>query len=152
VLKHDQKTFFWNFFTDRFGSNPTTPYMWNALPLFGFLLPSPMWSLKRDDAVVLLSRLPPEVEYFSFTTFALFMPSRGLPFSSLADSVNNLNINTTASTGTDDGGLFAHVVCTNALTFASVQASLVKSGLPSTAINLVALPSGSEYGLFDRYM
>ena len=39
-------TFFWSLFTDKFGSNPNTPYMWNALPAFGFLLPSPMWNLR----------------------------------------------------------------------------------------------------------
>jgi hypothetical protein len=119
--------------------------MWNALPLFGYLFPSPMWSLKRDDAVVLLSRLPPDVEYFSFTTFALFMPSRGLPFSSLGDSVNNLNIKTTES------GLFAHVTAANAETFSMVKQALVDSGLSASAINLVALPTGSEYGIFDEW-
>ena len=66
--------------------------MWSALPLIGFLLPSPMWNLGEKDAVVLLARKPPTVEYFSFTTFALFMPGRGLTFSSLGDSVNSHNI------------------------------------------------------------
>ena len=45
ALRRDRDTFFWSLFTDIFGSNPNTPYMWNALPLLGFLLPSPMWSL-----------------------------------------------------------------------------------------------------------
>jgi len=38
----DRDTFFWKLFTDKFGANPNTPYMWSALPLLGFLLPSPM--------------------------------------------------------------------------------------------------------------
>ena len=95
--------------------------MWNALPLIGFLLPSPMWSLGRHDAVVLIGRRPPAVEYFSFTTFALFTPRRGgplLPFSSLGDSFNHLNLRTT------EYGLFAHVVTGSAATYARVQATL----------------------------
>ena len=42
AFKRDRDTFFWSLFTDKFGSNPNTPYMWNSLPLLGFLLPSPM--------------------------------------------------------------------------------------------------------------
>jgi len=142
-LLRDRDTFFWNLFTDKFGANPNTPYMWSALPLIGFLLPSPMWNLGEHDAVVLLARVPPAVEYFSFTTFALFMPRRGkplLPFSSLGDSVNNLNIK-------HHDGLFAHVVTANARTFRLVEAALAEAGLPSSAINLRAVPSG--LGLFD---
>ena len=142
-LRRDRDTLFWSFFTDKFGANPNTPYMWSALPLVGFLLPSPMWSLGRRDAVVLLSRLPPAVEYFSFTTFALFSPRRGkpiLPFASLGDSVNNANIR-------HADGLFAHVVTANRQTFELIRAALVGSGLPASAINLLAVPS--ELGLFD---
>ena len=140
-LKRDRDTFFWSLFTDKFGSNPNTPYMWNALPAFGFLLPSPIWNLRKHDAVVLLSRLPPKVEYFSLTTFALWMPKRGLPFSSLGDSVNNLNIKHTSN------GLFTHVVTSNILTFDLIRATLVASGLPENAINHAAVPS--DLGLFD---
>ena len=110
MLKRDRDTFFWSLFTDKFGSNPNTPYMWLAFPLLGFLLPSPMWRLGAHDAIVLLSRVPPATTYFSFTSFALFMPRRGLPFSSLGDSVNNLNIRA------DEHGLFAHVLTANGRT------------------------------------
>lgn len=140
----DRDTLFWKLFTDKFGANPNTPYMWSALPLVGFLLPSPMWNLGRDDAVVLLARVPPRVEYFSFTTFALFMPRRKpkpiLPFASLGDSVNSANVK-------HANGLFAHVVTANQRTFELVSAALVESGLPESAINLLAVPS--ELGLFD---
>ena len=40
--------------------------------------------------MVLIAREPPNVEYFSFTSFALWVPRKGLQFSSLADSVNQL--------------------------------------------------------------
>eukprot|EP00435_Cladocopium_sp_Y103_P059016 s1075_g21.t1 len=56
-MLRDRDTFFWccgekgemlrSLFTDHFGSNPNTPYMWLALPAFGFFLPSPMWHMKR---------------------------------------------------------------------------------------------------------
>lgn len=98
---------FWWRFADNFGANPNTPYMFNALPLLGFLLPSPVWSLGAKDAVVLLARLPPHCEYFSFTTYAMFMPRYPpLPFASLGDSINHANIKHV-------GGLFAHVVTAN---------------------------------------
>ena len=77
VLKRDRDTFFWSLFSDQFGSNPNTPYMWYAMPYAGWLLPTMAWTLTEDDAVVLLARRPPTVEYFSFTTFALFIPGRG---------------------------------------------------------------------------
>eukprot|EP00438_Fugacium_kawagutii_P034944 Skav211764 [mRNA] locus=scaffold674:307031:312699:+ [translate_table: standard] len=48
-MLRDRDTFFWSLFTDHFGSNPNTPYMWLALPAFGFFLPSPMWHMKRQD-------------------------------------------------------------------------------------------------------
>lgn len=115
--------------------------MWNALPLMGFGLPSPMWNLGQRDAVVLLSRLPPPAEYFSFTSFALFVPGRGLPFASLGDSVNNKNIRHTPD------GLFAHVVTGNRRTAALVRAALTASGVPQDAINLVPVPD--RLGLFD---
>lgn len=143
-LLRDRDTTFWKMFTDKFGANPNTPYMWSALPLIGFLLPSPMWNLGKQDAVVLLARKPPSVEYFSFTTFALFMPRRSapiLPFSSLGDSTNNANIKH------DANGLFAHVVTSNKRTFELVTKALLKCGLPESAINLVAVPS--KLGLFD---
>lgn len=140
----DRDTLFWKLFTDKFGANPNTPYMWSAMPLIGFLLPSPMWNLGRNDAIVLLARVPPSVEYFSFTTFALFMPRRKpqpiLPFASLGDSVNSANIK-------HADGLFAHVVTANQKSFDLISAGLVASGLPASAINLVAVPS--KLGLFD---
>jgi len=101
VLKRDRDTLFWSRFSDAFGSNPNTPYMYVTLPLFGFLLSSPMWHMERKDAAVLISRKPPEVEYFSYTTFSLWKPKTGLPFASLGDSVNNLNIHHA------DDGIFA---------------------------------------------
>ena len=147
ALRRDRDTTFWSLFTDVFGSNPNTPYMWNALPLLGFLLPSPMWSLGREDAVVLICRVPPKVDYFSFTTFALFVPRRLggqplLPFSSLGDSVNNLNVKAT------EDGLFAHVVASSRRTYELVEQALVSSGLPASAINLAVVPA--ELGLLDE--
>ncbi|CAJ1431126.1 unnamed protein product [Effrenium voratum] len=143
-LLRDRDTFFWSLFTDHFGSNPNTPYMWMALPAFGFLLPSPMWHVQPQDAVVLLARRPPEVEYFSFTSFALWVPRRGLQFSSLGDSVNNLNLKETQD------HIFAHVLTASNRTFTLVEEALVKSGLPKSAINLAVIPSDVG-GLFQDW-
>eukprot|EP00913_Durusdinium_trenchii_P029779 g27905.t1 len=123
------------------GGNPNTPYMWLALPAFGLFLPSPMWHMKRQDAVVLIARRPPSVEYFSFTSFALWVPRRGLQFSSLGDSVNNLKLSSNKNLQQTEEGLFAHVLTASQTTYNLVEEALVKSGLPKTAINLLKMPS-----------
>ena len=95
-LNWSDDTFLWNWFSEKFGSNPNTPYMYNVLPLLGCwfpsFLPSPMWRLKHHDAVVLLAKQPPDVDYFSFTTFCLWNWKRGFVFGSLGDSVNSQTI------------------------------------------------------------
>ena len=58
--------------------------MFQVLPLWGFLFPSPIYHIRQQDAVVTLARRPPEVEYFSFTTFAAWLPGREVPVRSLA--------------------------------------------------------------------
>ena len=50
--------------------------MFQVMPLWGFLFPSPIYHIRQQDAVVTLARRPPEVEYFSFTTFAAWLPGR----------------------------------------------------------------------------
>ncbi|CAK0795980.1 unnamed protein product, partial [Prorocentrum cordatum] len=68
-LRRDRDTTLWALLADHFGSNPSTPYMFNVLPLWGFLLPSPIYHIRR--------RVP-------------------VPFSSLGDSVNSFNIKASA--------------------------------------------------------
>ena len=53
--------------------------MFQVMPLWGFLFPSPIYHIRQQDAVVTLARRPPEVEYFSFTTFAAWLPGREVP-------------------------------------------------------------------------
>jgi len=136
TFKRDRDMLFWWRFADNFGANPNTPYMFNALPLLGFALPSPIWSLGAEDAVVLLARVPPRCEYYSFTTYAMFRPQHPpLTFASLGDSINHANIRRTTV------GLFAHVVTANQRTYDLVERALIASGLPATAINLAAVPA-----------
>uniref|UniRef100_A0A7S3TTK8 Uncharacterized protein n=1 Tax=Emiliania huxleyi TaxID=2903 RepID=A0A7S3TTK8_EMIHU len=134
-LKRDRDTAGWSLLADHFGSNPNTPYMFTVLPFLGFALPSPIMHVRQRDAVVLLARRPPSAEYFSFTTFAAWTPRRGVVFGSLADSVNHLSLNASAS------GLFAHIVTSNRRTYSLVERALVASGLPAAAINLVVIPA-----------
>ena len=58
--------------------------MFQVMPLWGFLFPSPIYHIRQQDAVVTLARRPPEVEYFSFTTFAAWLPGREVPVRSPA--------------------------------------------------------------------
>ena len=142
ALQHTRKTLFWNNFEAKFGSNPNTPYMYNTLPLFSKLFPllSPMWNIyDHKDAVVLISKIPPPSQYFSFTFFALWiadMGRKGLPFASLGDSLNSYNINYDTNTN-----LFAYIVTSNKHTANLVEESLIMSGLPKSAINVVPIPT-----------
>ena len=136
-LKRDRDTFFFKLFADAFGANPSTPYMWTALPLLRWLLPCPLWHVRRHDAVVLLARVPPPLEYFSLTTFAFWTPTRGAVFGSLGDAVNHLNVKR------DADGLFAHVVAADADTCARARARAARSrNIPLTYIppSLLSLP------------
>jgi hypothetical protein len=163
-----QNTFLWNWFGEKFGSNPNTPYMYNVLPILGrwlpSFLPSPMWRLRHHDAVVLLAKQPPSVDYFSFTTFCLWSKKRGFVFASLGDSVNSQTIrvdnNTNTNTNTkaqhnNNGGLFAHVVLTQSSrhTLTHIQELLVESGLSADAIHVAVVPDelidNDSYAFFE---
>mmetsp|Transcript_423 Transcript_423/g.1085 ORF Transcript_423/g.1085 Transcript_423/m.1085 type:complete len:953 (+) Transcript_423:294-3152(+) len=150
ALQHDAKTVFWNHFADRFGSNPSTPYMYSTLPLFGSVLPllSPMWNLRDPkDAVVLIARVPPKCDYFGLTTFALWVADGrpGIPFSSLGDSLNNYHDTTPVSSSSGgseapSSGLFAHVVTANSKTASLLTDALAESGISRSAIHVVQIP------------
>lgn len=146
ALQHSLRTLFWGLFETKFGSNPHTPYMYNTLPLVRgwFPLLSPMWNVYDPrDAVVLVSRIP-EAEYFSFTFFALWIADgrTGFPFASLGDSLNHRALRR-AGDGEfpGGGGCFAHVVTASSETARLVSEALVRSGLPASAINVVAIPA-----------
>jgi len=142
VLKWDMDTFLWNHFAEKFGSNPSTPYMYSTLPLLlGGFLPSPMWSLQPHDAVVLLFKKPPAVDYFSFTTFCLASWKRGFVFASLGDSLNSHSSKMVDASSHDT--VFAHVVVTegSVQTLESIQASLQQSGINQTAIHVAVIPN-----------
>ena len=155
-LNWSDDTFLWNWFSEKFGSNPNTPYMYNVLPLLGCwfpsFLPSPMWRLKHHDAVVLLAKQPPDVDYFSFTTFCLWSWKRGFVFGSLGDSVNSQTIRVDAAKGR---GLFAHVVVTESSkqTLTNIQQLLVESGLSADSIHVAVVPNelidDDSYAFFE---
>ena len=150
-LQWDQRTLLWNYFAEKFGSNPSTPYMYSVLPLWGFLpLPSPMWRLRHHEAVVLLTKHPPTVDYFSVTTFCLWSRRRGFVFASLGDSVNSQTVRHDPR-----NGVFAHVVVTehSQSTLESIQQALVKSGIDLSAIHVAVVPNAlidqDQWGLFE---
>lgn len=138
VLNWDQDTFLWNRLAAKFGINPNTPYMYNILTLSG-LFPSPIWRLQHHDAVVLLFQRPPPVEYFSFTTFCLGSPKRGLVFASLGDSLNSHS----PMMRKTNLKIFAHVVVTESShpTLLKIKDSLMNSGVSKDAIHVAVVPN-----------
>jgi hypothetical protein len=97
-----------------YGNNPTTKYLTYFVPpapgrkvpeLFSKITvalgmsqnTSAFWNLGPDEAVVFVGRTPPECQYFSYDHYLLARTYGNEPrwlFANLADTVNNLVINT----------------------------------------------------------
>ncbi len=96
-----------------YGNNPSTKYLTYFVPSApGHKIPelysniastlgisnlSPIWNLGPDEAVVFVGRTPPECRYFSFDPYVMSRTYGNEPrwiFANIADTVNNLVINT----------------------------------------------------------
>ena len=108
------------------GNNPTTKYLTYFVPpapghkvpeLFSQIATtlgvsanlSPFWNLGPDEAVIFVGRTPPECRYFSYDHYIVDRTygneTRWL-FANLADTVNNLVINTEGTPNGSSGNPF----------------------------------------------
>ncbi len=101
-----------------YGNNPSTRYLTCFVPPApGYKVPglfaqialgkstgvSAFWNIRQDEAIVFVGRTPPECRYFSYDHYLLsrtYGNETRWIFANLADTVNNLVINTE---GTPDG-------------------------------------------------
>ncbi len=121
------------------------------------------YKLRQDEAIILITSLPPRCKYYSFINYIMFTQQKpdkdytrekgffsvgneeiGLYhpiFGSIGDSVNFLNIRTR------DGENFASravmVISSNQTVTADVLPVLEKAGYPQSKVNLMTIPAGT---------
>jgi hypothetical protein len=150
---------------DCFGNNPTSPYGFYCLPPAPGASPvdsplqticpegtRPTWSLREDEAVVLLGRTPPRARYFGYRSYVY---SRTLPdgvrkalFASLGDTLNPLTI-ATSGTPCAKGALagvaafdadVAIVTTADARLDTILRRELTATGVPESIVNTDVVP------------
>jgi hypothetical protein len=148
-----------------YGNNPSTRYLSYFVPpapgqkipdLFvkiatalGMRLNSTaLWNLRPDEAVVFVGRTPPECRYFSYD-HSLMSRTYGNDtrwiFANIADTVNNLDINTEGTPNGSAGNPFNKT--TMIITTADrgidqrIRAAALSSGYPNGIFNTQVLPS-----------
>jgi len=128
---------FESFQSNSFGANPGNPYMVYKDP--SSMIPIlPVFGMDEGKAIVFIGCTPPEVEYFSWRSYA-GIEGTHLVFASLGDSLNNLVIKTTGGDGDTHSRATAVVTAADHGVFDEVTAALNKSGFPASAVNLDAV-------------
>jgi hypothetical protein len=141
-----------------YGNNPSTKYLTYFVPSApGHKIPelysniastlgisnlSPIWNLGSDEAVVFVGRTPPECRYFSFDPNLMsrtYGNETRWIFANIADTVNNLVINTE---GTPNGSVG------NPFNQTTVMIITADRGIDQR-IRAAALSSGYSEGIFN---
>jgi hypothetical protein len=150
------------------GNNPASPYLAPRLPMgpgepnpgFPLVTDAPInpqnrglyleYRLRPDEAVVLVGKAPPQVDYFSFRSYLLrrYVPWEGKHeriFASLGDSLNNMTI---ATAGTPNGGAgnpfnqtMMIISTADKGTDARIRAAAGAAGYDNGVINTEVIPS-----------
>lgn len=151
-----------------FGNNAGSAYtIFNMPDAPGQTVPNPYFSpegwtykLRADEAIVLVTPLPPECKYYSFINYLMFTGQKagkdysavkgsftvgdeasGLYapiFGSVGDSVNMTNIKHTGSS--EFGGTAVILITANKTVEASVKSELTAAGFADEMINVMELP------------
>lgn len=138
------------------GNNPSSPYAAiHVPPAPGQTAPNETargdglassFRLRQDEAVVLLATKPPPARYFGFTPYLMTRDSgdggaRRSVFASLSETANNETLGL-------DGERLAIIVAGDVGTVDAAKGSLVASGYPDSAINVLGVdPSVFRFGL-----
>ena len=148
-----------------YGNNPSTKYLtYFVPPAPGHKVPelfskiavalgrsediSPFWNIRPDEAIVFVGKTPPECRYFSFDHYILSRTygteARWL-FANLADTVNNLTINTGGTPGGMAGNPFSQTTVIVATADRSIdqriRSAAISAGYPGDVLNTQVLPS-----------
>jgi len=106
------------------------------------------YSLRQDEAILIVGSTPPPMAYFSFQTFLLgrynpatagdFFKPYEATFAYLGDTVNSLTVQTTGSTPYNRP--MALISTGNGKTQEGIRAALRAAGYPNASINTETLP------------
>lgn len=148
-----------------YGNNPSTKYLtYFVPPAPGFKVPelfskiavalgmsenvSPFWNIRPDEAIVFVGRTPPECRYFSYDHYLLgrtYGNETRWIFANLADTVNNLDINTTGTPKGSAGNPFNQTTVIIASADKGIdqriQAAALSAGYSGDIFNTQVLPS-----------
>ncbi len=148
-----------------YGNNPTTKYLtYFVPPALGHIVPelfsritkalgmsqdtSAFWNLGPDEAVVFIGRTPPECRYFSFDHYLLsrtYGNETRWIFANLADTVNNLAINTEGTPNASAGNPFNQTTVIVATADRGIDqrilAAAISAGYSSEIFNTQVFPS-----------
>jgi hypothetical protein len=152
-------------FPSAYGNNPTTKYLGLFVPpapgytvnerfaelarTLGFSgNASPFWNLRPDEAVVFVGQTPPECAYFSFDHYLMtrtYGNETRWIFSNIADTVNNLVINTEGTPGGSSGNPFNQTTVVVATADKGIDqrisAAAQSAGYPDDIMNTQVLPT-----------
>jgi hypothetical protein len=147
-----------------YGNNPSTRYLTYFVPpapgrnvpeLFSRITKalgmgqdtSAFWTIGPDEAIVFVGRTPPECRYFSFDHYLLsrtYGNETRWIFANLADTVNNLVINTDGTPNGSAGNPFNQtsviVATADRGIDQRIRAAALSAGYPSGIFNTQALP------------
>ncbi len=127
------------------GNNNANPYLLVHVPLPGDVydpLATPLnFTMRQDEAIVLIGRTPPPAAYFSFRTFSMYRyvereSLRRKVFPSLGDPNNMLTFNTLGKAKGDPyDKAFVLVIVSDKGTESRVRNALKAAGFPDAIIN-----------------
>lgn len=148
-----------------YGNNPTTKYLtYFVPPAPGHMVPeqfskiaraiglrsnlSSFWNLGPDEAVVFVGRTPPECRYFSYDHYIVdrtYGNETRWVFANIADTVNNLVINTEGTPNGLAGNPYNQTTVIVATADKGIdqriRAAALSAGYPSGIFNTQVLPS-----------
>jgi hypothetical protein len=150
------------------GNNPASPYLIARLPMgpgepstdFPLLSDAPIapqnrgfsleYRLRPDEAVVLVGKTPPPVDYFSYRSYVMrrYVPWEGKHeriLASLGDSINNLTIATAGTPNGSAGDPFNQTMMIVSTADkgidARIRAAANRAGYDNSVINTDVIPS-----------
>ena len=154
-----------------YGNNPATKYLsYFVPPAPGHKVPelfskitaalgmsqgtSPFWNLGPDEAIVFVGRTPPECRYFSYDHYLMsrtYGNETRWIFANLADTVNNLVINTEGTPNGTAGNPFNQttviVTTANKGIAQRIRAAALSAGYSGDIFNTQVFPSiHAKYG------
>jgi hypothetical protein len=148
-----------------YGNNPSTRYLsYFVPPAPGQKLPEQLtkiaatlgiglnatafWNIRPDEAIIFVGRTPPECRYFSYDHYLMsrtYGNDTRWIFANIADTVNNLDINTEGTTNGLAGNPFNQttVIVTTADRGIDqrIRAAALSAGYPNGIFNTQVLPS-----------